>query len=69
MCALSIAVELGRGEFIGDGSLPAARAHFSLWCIMKSPLLLGNDLTAIDEYTLGEQLPIRSAWMRLRSAI
>ena len=44
-------LEVGRGEFSGPGSLELARAHFSLWCIMKAPLLLGNDLTTIDATT------------------
>ena len=28
----------------GDWSLHEQRAHFALWCLMKAPLLLGNDL-------------------------
>lgn len=28
------------------------RAHFSMWCIMASPLILGNDLREVDDKTL-----------------
>jgi alpha-galactosidase len=28
----------------GDWSLEEQKAHFALWCLMKAPLLLGNDL-------------------------
>lgn len=28
----------------GDLTLAEQRSHFTLWCLMKSPLLLGNDL-------------------------
>ncbi len=55
----------------GDLTLDENRAHFSLWCMMAAPLLLGNDVTtmkqehldiilnknliAIDQDTLGKQ--------------
>ena len=45
-------LEVGRGDFVGPGSLDVARAHFSMWCIMKSPLLLGNDLRSMNNETL-----------------
>jgi len=28
------------------------KAHFSMWCLMHSPLVLGNDLTQMNEQTL-----------------
>ena len=39
---------------VGNGGLSAAeeRAHFSLWAALKSPLLLGCDLTTADAATL-----------------
>lgn len=38
---------------VGRGFSPDEdRAHFSIWAILSSPLLLGNDLTKINEYTL-----------------
>ncbi|MBQ6420668.1 MAG: alpha-galactosidase [Clostridia bacterium] len=34
---------------VGNGQLTAAenRAHFSLWCMMAAPLILGNDVTKL----------------------
>ena len=46
-------LEVGRGDFAGAAGLHMAQMHFSLWSIMKAPLILGNDLTAMDEFTLG----------------
>lgn len=40
-------LEVGRGMTDEED-----KSHFSMWCIMSSPLLLGNDLTAIDPHTL-----------------
>lgn len=38
---------------IGNGmSLAEDRAHFSLWCMMASPLMAGNDLRNMDPATL-----------------
>lgn len=39
---------------IGNGGLSAAeeRAHFGLWAIAKSPLLIGTDLTKISSASL-----------------
>eukprot|EP01116_Phalansterium_solitarium_P024035 TRINITY_DN867_c0_g1_i1.p1 TRINITY_DN867_c0_g1~~TRINITY_DN867_c0_g1_i1.p1 ORF type:complete len:727 (+),score=197.67 TRINITY_DN867_c0_g1_i1:51-2183(+) len=37
-------IEVGNGEF-SDVNL--AQAHFTMWCIMKAPLILGNNLSAI----------------------
>ncbi|VGO12369.1 Alpha-galactosidase A [Pontiella desulfatans] len=36
---------------VGNGNLTRAenRAHFSLWCILNSPLILGNDLRNIPD--------------------
>ena len=54
-------LEVGNGDFDptvfspddaqGRG-LTAARMHFSFWCALKSPLLLGNDLSRADAATL-----------------
>jgi hypothetical protein len=40
-------LQVGRGM-----TLEEDRTHFSMWCLMHSPLLLGNDLTAISKETL-----------------
>ena len=39
---------------VGNGKLTAAenRAHFSLWCMLNAPLILGNDLRQIPDETL-----------------
>jgi len=39
---------------VGNGSLTADenRSHFSLWCLLSSPLVLGNDLTKMSTETL-----------------
>jgi alpha-galactosidase len=39
---------------VGNGKLSAAenRAHFSLWCVLNAPLMLGNDLRQIPADTL-----------------
>jgi len=38
---------------VGNGmSVSEDRAHFSLWCMMAAPLLLGNDLTNMSQETL-----------------
>ncbi len=39
---------------VGNGALTLAeqRAHFTLWCLMKAPLLLGNDLRTQSEDVL-----------------
>ncbi len=39
-------------------SLTEARTHFAAWCIVSSPLILGNDLT--DDKTMDEIWPIIS---------
>lgn len=58
-------IEVGNGEF--DCSTPmgmvGCRTHFSMWTIMKSPLLLGNDLatmpqTVIDVVTNAEAIAV-----------
>lgn len=41
-------LQIGRGMTYEED-----KAHFSFWCLMHSPLLLGNDLTKIDDRTLG----------------
>ena len=28
--------------------MPEARSHFSLWCLLKSPLLIGCDLATVN---------------------
>jgi alpha-galactosidase len=40
-------MEVGRGM-----SLSEDRAHFSLWCMMASPLIAGNDLRGIKKETI-----------------
>ena len=40
-------LQVGRGM-----TLEEDRTHFSMWCLMHSPLLLGNDLTTMSEETL-----------------
>jgi alpha-galactosidase len=40
-------LQVGRGMTYEED-----KAHFSMWCLMHSPLLLGNDLTNISEETL-----------------
>lgn len=39
---------------VGNGNLTLAesRTHFALWCFVKAPLILGNDLTKMDDDTL-----------------
>ena len=39
---------------VGNGNLTEAenRAHFTLWCMMAAPLILGNDLTTMTQETL-----------------
>ena len=39
---------------IGNGmTYDEDKSHFTMWCMMSTPLMLGNDLTAISEETLG----------------
>jgi alpha-galactosidase len=40
---------------VGNGGLTTAeeRAHFGIWAIAKSPLLIGTDLTKISNASLG----------------
>ncbi len=40
-------LQVGRGMTYEED-----KSHFSFWCLMHSPLLLGNDLTKITEQTL-----------------
>lgn len=38
---------------VGNGFTDAEnRSHFALWCMLTSPLMLGNDLRSIDQETL-----------------
>lgn len=39
---------------IGNGNLTIAqsRSHFALWCFVKAPLILGNDLTNMSPEVL-----------------
>jgi alpha-galactosidase len=41
-------LEVGNGDLTDDEN----RAHFSLWCIVKAPLLLGMDLTTLSNETV-----------------
>lgn len=40
-------LEVGNGMSVNED-----RAHFTLWCLMAAPLLLGNDLTTMTDETL-----------------
>lgn len=40
-------LQVGRGMTYEED-----KAHFSMWCLMHSPLLLGNDLTTMSEETI-----------------
>jgi hypothetical protein len=40
-------LQVGRGM-----SFDEDKSHFSMWCLMHSPLLLGNDLTKMSEETI-----------------
>lgn len=40
-------LEVGNGMTVAED-----RAHFSLWCMMAAPLILGNDLTTMSDETL-----------------
>ena len=40
-------LQVGRGMTVEED-----KAHFSMWCLMHSPLMLGSDLTQMDEKTL-----------------
>ena len=40
-------LQVGRGM-----SYEEDKTHFSMWCMMNSPLMLGNDLTKMDKKTL-----------------
>jgi len=43
----------GEGALVGDGATPEEyRTHFSMWSILASPLILGSDLTRMDDYTI-----------------
>lgn len=38
---------------IGNGMSPVEdRTHFTMWCMMVSPLILGNDLRKMSKETL-----------------
>lgn len=39
---------------LGNGVLtePEERAHFGLWAIMKSPIIMGTDMTKLKASTL-----------------
>ncbi len=40
-------LQVGRGMTYEED-----KAHFSMWCLMQSPLMLGNDLTYVSKQTL-----------------
>ncbi|MDE3180327.1 MAG: glycoside hydrolase family 27 protein, partial [Acidobacteriota bacterium] len=40
-------LEIGNGGMTGD----EYRTHMSLWCLLRAPLLAGNDLTSMSEET------------------
>lgn len=39
---------------VGNGNLPLGlqRSHFALWALLKSPLLIGTDLTRVSADSL-----------------
>jgi len=41
-------IEVGNGRLTYDEQV----SHFSLWCLVKSPLILGNDLSTMSAQTL-----------------
>ena len=41
-------LEVGNGNLTPNESL----AHFSLWCLLKAPLLIGCDVNNISKYSL-----------------
>jgi len=43
-------LEIGNGEFATN--LVAAQTHFTMWCEMAAPLILGNNLTTMSAATL-----------------
>jgi len=44
---------LGGDNMPGPGCTPLEyRTHFSMWCILSSPLIAGNDLRNMDAYTV-----------------
>ena len=48
-------MELGNGDFVADESAAAlgrARAHMTMWSVMKSPLVLSTNLSALGRATL-----------------
>ena len=36
----------------GDLTLPEQRSHFALWCLMKSPLIIGADVRTLAPNSL-----------------
>jgi len=45
-------LEIGPGDNHTELTLDEQRSHFTLWCLIKAPLLLGNDLRNISNETL-----------------
>lgn len=47
-------LEVGNGDFSATATQGTrmAQTHFAMWCIMKAPLLIGNDMMTIDDATL-----------------
>jgi len=39
---------------VGNGGMSYTeyQSHFALWCLLKAPLLIGNDLAALDNWTM-----------------
>lgn len=43
----------GEGALVGDGATRGEyRTHFSMWSILASPLIIGSDLTDMDDHTV-----------------
>lgn len=52
-------LEVGNGDFECDADAAAmarCRIHFSMWCIMKAPLLIGSNVTSMTSGTLSVYL-------------
>ena len=49
-------MELGNGDFVAEGgsaALARARAHVTMWSVMKSPLVLSTNLSALGPAAMG----------------
>ena len=56
------------GNFFSPLGDAEGRAHFSLWCAMKAPLLIGTDVTNMTAATLPVLIPQSSLVQILNAA-